>query len=63
MAIVQFFVDNGANIHSKKSSPKRDTVKDLGLGEGEWEAMSDDEKYEMAQDWANEYIEVWWEEK
>jgi len=62
MAIVEFFVDNGANIHSKKKSGKIDT-KRLGLDDGEWEKLSDDEKQEYAQSWANEHIEVWWEEE
>jgi len=62
MAKVKFYLDNGANIHSKRSSGELDTVQDLGFDEGEWEAASDDEKYASVKDWADQYIEYWYEE-
>lgn len=39
-----------------------DTVKDLGLKEGEWEKMSEEEKQKMAEDWANDHLQIWFEE-
>ena len=60
---VKFLVKNGANIHSCKTSGVMDTVKDLGLDDGEWESMSEDDKFKCAMDWANEHIEVWYEEQ
>jgi len=62
MAKVQFFLNNGANIHSLRKSGKLDTVKDLGLDEGEWEEMSEDEKYKQAEAWAADKIEIYFEE-
>jgi len=57
MAIVKFYCDNGANIHSCRTE-KIDTEKDWGLLEGEWESMSEDEKYEMAKEWAFEKLDI-----
>lgn len=63
MAKVKFFCDSGANIHSRNESRVFDTVADIGLDDGEWESFTDDEKYRIAQEWANDhasfgYIEV-----
>ena len=60
---VQFYTDNGANIHSCRKSEWLDTVEDLGLEEGEWEKYSDDEKWVFAKDWADNYIEIGYEEE
>ena len=60
---VKFCVDSGANIHSCRETKWMDPVKDLGLLEGEWEKMDEEDKYEMAQDWANNHIEVYFEEE
>jgi hypothetical protein len=62
MAKVQFFLNNGASIHSLRKSGELDTVKDLGLDEGEWEEMSEDDKYKQAEDWAADKIEIYFEE-
>ena len=62
MAKVQFFLNNGANIHSLRKSKELDTVKDLGLDKGEWEEMSEDEKYKQAEAWAADKIEIYFEE-
>ncbi|MFA5344804.1 MAG: hypothetical protein WC315_00820 [Candidatus Omnitrophota bacterium] len=59
---VQFFCDSGANIHSCHKSGILDTVKDLGLDDDEWEALSDNEKYKLAEEWANNYLEIYFEE-
>ena len=61
MAIVKFFCNSGANIHSCRSQTM-DTVKDLGLEEGEWEDMSDEEKQQEAEDWAWQRLEIYYED-
>ncbi len=61
--IVQFNVNSGANIHSTNESGWLDTVEDLGLDEGEWEAYTDDEKWQCANEWAQNYLEIYYEER
>ena|GEM_PF-4689859 len=51
MAKVKFYCNSGANAHSYREE-EFDTVDDLGLDEGEWEDMSEDDRYRMAEDWA-----------
>ena len=46
---VKFCINSGANIHSQNDTGWLDTVKDLDLEENEWQDMSDDEKYEMVE--------------
>ena len=62
---VQFNVNSGANIHSNNESGWLDTVEDLGLAEGEWESLTDDEKYkETIEYWqAMGQPEIFYEEK
>ena len=62
MAKVKFYLNSGANIHSTKDSGILDTVEDLGLDEGEWEEMNEASKYAMAEEWASEYLEIYYEE-
>lgn len=58
---IRFYCDSGANIHSEKSETF--TIEDLGLEEGEWDDMSNDEKYRMAEEWAwNAGLCISWEE-
>jgi hypothetical protein len=63
MAKVRFFCDSGANIHSCRKSEVLDTVDDLGLNEGEWEEMSDAGRQKEAEVWANDALEIYWEEE
>jgi hypothetical protein len=58
---VKFYVDSGANIHSQRSQIL-DTVKDLGMQEGEWESMPEDERHEYVDAWVSEKIEQGYEE-
>lgn len=62
MAKIQFFCDNAANAFSTKSTGIIDTVEDWGMEKGAWESMTEDEKYEMAKEWASDYIEIWFED-
>lgn len=62
MSIVYFSCNSGANIHSCRTE-KMDTVADLGLGDGEWEEMTEDEKYQMVEEWANDRLEIFWSDE
>ena len=58
---VKFCCDSGANIHSCRSEVI-DTVEDLGLDEGEWEALRDADKLSLVDDWAANRLEIYYEE-
>ena len=58
---VKFCCDSGANIHSCRSEIL-DTVEDLGLDEGEWETLKDDDKLSLVDDWAANRLEIYYEE-
>jgi hypothetical protein len=60
---VQFNCNSGANIHSNHVSEWLDVVKDLGLEIGDWDEMSSEDKYKIAEDWANERLEIYYEEE
>ena len=61
---VRFNCNSGANIHSKKDSGWLDTVDDLRFDEGEWEAMTEEDKYKEAELWAWENgLEIFYEEE
>lgn len=62
MAKVKFHCDSGANIHSCRRSGVLDTVDDLGLEEGEWEQLDEDDRYKLAEDWAFERLSIGYEE-
>jgi hypothetical protein len=62
MSLVTFHCNSGANIHSCRTE-KVDTVKTLGLDEGEWEALSEDERYQLVEEWAWKRLEVYWTEE
>lgn len=60
---VKFHLDSGANIHSCNDSGWIDPVEELGCEEGEWETLTDDEKYEIAEEWASNYLDIGYQEK
>jgi hypothetical protein len=59
---VKFCCDNGANIHSVRKDTF-DTERDFGITDEEWQEMSEEEKYKMVEEWANERINIWFEEE
>ena len=59
---IKFYCDSGANIHSCNDSGWLDP-NDLGYEEGEWEKLSDDDKYREAEFWANERLDIGYQEK
>jgi len=58
---VKFFCNSGADASSTRYEVL-DTVIDLGFDEGEWENLSDDEKFKESEEWANERLEIGYEE-
>jgi len=61
MAIVNFNCNSGASIHSCRTE-KVDTVKELGLNEGEWEAMSEEDRQKVVEEWAWQKLEIYYTE-
>ena len=61
MAIVKFNCNSGANIHSCRTE-KIDTVKNLGLDEGEWEEMNENDREAVVMEWAWQRLEVYYTE-
>lgn len=57
---VKFVCNSGANIHSVRQETF--DTEDLGFTEEEWNELSDDSKFEMVQDWANERLEIYWKD-
>ncbi len=50
---VKFWCDSGANIHSMNSEII-DIKEDFDVTDEEWAEMDDDEKWDMAKNWAND---------
>lgn len=62
MAKVTFYCNSGAEEGDTRIE-ELDTVEDLGLEEGEWEEMSEEERYFIVDEWANERLEIWYEDE
>jgi hypothetical protein len=60
MAKVTFYCNSGANIHSCRKQ-EVDTVKDLGLDEGELETMREEDREACVMQWAWERLEVYYD--
>jgi hypothetical protein len=58
---IKLFCNSGANIHSTRTQII-DTVKNWGMAEGEWERLSEEEKHARAEEWANDRLEIGFEE-
>ena len=54
---VKFYCDSGANIHSCREEIV-DLVEEWGMTKEECEALTEDEKIELAMEWANERLDV-----
>jgi hypothetical protein len=53
---VKFWCDSGANIHSQRSEIQ--TWDELGMTEEEFNALTEDERYEMAEEWAADHLDI-----
>ena len=58
---VKFNCNSGANIHSCRTETL-DTESDIGLEPGEWEKLSENDKQKIVEEWANDYLEIYFEE-
>ena len=58
---VKFYCNSGANIHSTRTAVL-DIEKEFGFTDEEWKEMSEDEKWEIAKDWAWDRLEIGYEE-
>lgn len=54
---VTYYCSNGANSHSTRTEVF-DTEDDLGYTDDEWAELTDDDKYALAKEWANERLEI-----
>lgn len=59
--VVKFCVDSCANVHSCREQ-LIDIEKVYGITDKEWINMSDDDKYDLVNSWADERLEIYWEE-
>jgi hypothetical protein len=62
---VRFNLNSGANVHSNHDTGWLDTLEDLGMDDGEWESMTEDEKYDYVAEYWNGmgYPEMFYEEE
>lgn len=64
---VTFHLDNGANVHSCRSQTFDLSTdkgeRQLGYTKEEWLEKTFDEKYEVLKEWADSYIEFYFEEE
>lgn len=58
---IKVWCDSGANIHSAREEVV-DLERDWGISDEDWDAMTDDEKDQAVNDWANERLEIGWSE-
>jgi hypothetical protein len=56
---IRLYCDSGANVKSKREEVV-DTVKDWDMEEGEWEAMSDEDRQKEVDQWAWDRLEIGW---
>lgn len=54
---VTYYCNSGANIHSTRKETF-DTEDDLGYTDEEWANLSEDDKYQLAEEWASERLEI-----
>lgn len=57
---IRFYCDSGANIHSSREYEFTPT--ELGFTQEEWKSLSDEQKQKHAEDWANDRLEIGYEE-
>jgi hypothetical protein len=58
---IKVWCDSGANIQSCREDVL-DVEKDLGMSPEEWMELSEKEKYNIASEWANERLDIGYEE-
>jgi hypothetical protein len=58
---VKFWCDSGANIHSCRTE-EIDLLNDWNMTDEEWNSKTYEEKSQMAEDWANDSLDIGYEE-
>lgn len=58
---VIFFCNSGANIHSCRKEVL-DLEKDFGITDEDWLTYSEEDRQRLAEDWANDRLEIGYEE-
>jgi len=58
---IKVWCDSGANIHSCREDVL-DLEEDLGYTLEEWKEMSEDKKWEVANEWANDRLDIGYQE-
>ena len=58
---VKFVCDSGANIHSARTEVV--DTEDYGYTDGEWLELSEEQKQEIVEEWANERLQVYFDEE
>ena len=58
---VKFVCDSGANIHSARTEVV--DTEDYGYTDEEWLELSEEQKQEIVEEWANERLEVYFDEE
>ncbi len=63
---VKFVCDSGANIHSARTEVVDTEVvdtEDYGYTDEEWLELSEEQKQEIVEEWANERLQVYFDEE
>ena len=58
---VKFVCDSGANIHSARTEVV--VTEDYGYTDEEWLELSEEQKQEIVEEWANERLQVYFDEE
>ena len=58
---VKFVCDSGANIHSARTEVV--DTEDYGHTDEEWLELSEEQKQEIVEEWANERLQVYFDEE
>ena len=58
---VKFVCDSGANIHSARTEVV--DTEDYGYTDEEWLELSEEQKQEFVEEWANERLQVYFDEE
>lgn len=57
---IEFFCNSGANINSCRREVV--DIGDWGVSDEEWDGLTENQKFEMAQEWANDRLEIGYKE-
>lgn len=58
---LKLFCDSGANIHSCRTNTI-DLESEWGITDEEWNTYTDEEKYNLVREWAEQRLSISWEE-